>query len=37
MAWRTQIPINQLASILLNLEFQGMVKSLPGKRFGPMV
>ncbi len=37
IAWRTQIPINQLASMLLNLEFQGLVKSLPGKRFGPMV
>jgi DNA processing protein len=34
IAWKTQIPIYQLASQLLNLEFQGLVKSLPGKRFG---
>ena len=33
IAWRTQLPINQLASHLLTLEFQGLVKSLPGKRF----
>jgi DNA processing protein len=35
IAWKTQIPVNQLASILLNMEFQGLVKCLPGKRFGP--
>ena len=34
ISWRSQIPINQLASQLLNLEFNGLVKSLPGKRFG---
>jgi DNA processing protein len=34
ISWRTQIPVNQLASKLLNLEFGGLVKSLPGKRFG---
>ena len=34
IAWRTQIPINQLSSQLLTLEFSGLVKSLPGKRFG---
>ena len=34
ISWRTQIPINQLASQLLTLEFGGLVKSLPGKRFG---
>lgn len=33
IAWKTQIPIYHLASQLLNLEFQGLVKSLPGKRF----
>lgn len=33
IAWKTQIPIYELASQLLNLEFQGLVKSLPGKRF----
>lgn len=34
ISWKTQIPVNQLAGLLLNLEFQGLVKSLPGKRFG---
>lgn len=34
LAWQTRISIHQLASILLNLEFQGWVKSLPGKKFG---
>lgn len=33
IAWKTQTPIYELASQLLNLEFQGFVKSLPGKRF----
>ncbi len=33
LSWKTQIPINQLASHLLNLEFRGYIKSLPGKKF----
>ncbi|MBX9851543.1 MAG: DNA-processing protein DprA [Cytophagaceae bacterium] len=33
LSWKSQIPVNKLASILLNLEFQGVVKSLPGKKF----
>lgn len=33
LSWKTQTSINETASILLNLEFQGLVKSLPGKRF----
>ena len=33
IATRTQIPINQVASHLLNLEFKNLVKSLPGKKF----
>ncbi len=33
LSWRTQIAINQLAGKLLNLEFLGYLKSLPGKRF----
>ncbi|WP_194775932.1 DNA-processing protein DprA [Pararhodonellum marinum] len=33
ISWQTQIPIYLLASKLLNLEFQGFVKSLPGKRY----
>lgn len=34
LSWQTQLPLNRLASILLNLEFKGYVSSLPGKRFG---
>lgn len=33
ISWRSQVPINQLAGNLLNLEFQGLVKSLPGKKY----
>ncbi|MBV6646669.1 MAG: DNA-processing protein DprA [Cyclobacteriaceae bacterium] len=33
LAWKTQVQINQLASSLLSLEFQGLVKSLPGKKY----
>lgn len=33
ISWRTQIPMNQLASLLLNLEFQNLIKSLPGKKY----
>lgn len=33
IAWRTQIPVSQLAGHLLGLEFQGLVKSLPGKKY----
>lgn len=33
LAWKSQISINQVASHLLSLEFQGLVKSLPGKKF----
>ncbi|MTI20447.1 DNA-protecting protein DprA [Fulvivirga sp. RKSG066] len=33
LSWQTQLPINLLASILLNLEFKGFVNSLPGKKF----
>ncbi|NQZ77251.1 MAG: DNA-protecting protein DprA [Ekhidna sp.] len=34
IAVETQIPINQVASHLLSLEFKNVVKSLPGKKFG---
>lgn len=34
IAMQTQIPINQVASHLLSLEFKNLVKSLPGKKFG---
>ncbi len=30
---QSQIPVNQIASVLLTLELQGLVKSLPGKKF----
>ncbi len=33
LSWRTQIPINQLAVHLLNLELQGIVKSLQGNKY----
>ncbi len=33
LSWRTQIPINRLAGNLLNLEFDGYLKSLPGKKY----
>lgn len=33
LSWSTNIPVNQLAGILLNLEIKGFVKSLPGKKF----
>lgn len=33
LAWKSQIGPNKLASILLTLEFSGVVKSLPGKKF----
>jgi len=33
ISWKTQIQINQLASQLLTLEFNGLVKMLPGKKY----
>ncbi len=33
LSWKTQIPINRLSSLLLGLEFRGMVRQMPGKRF----
>jgi len=30
---KSKIPVSQVSSCLLNLEFQGMVISLPGKRY----
>jgi DNA processing protein len=33
LSWKSQIPLNQLASHLLNLEFRGYIKALPGKKF----
>lgn len=34
LSWQTQIPVNRLASLLLNLEFQGIIKAMAGKKFG---
>ena len=31
LSWKTNIPVGQLASLLLGLEFKGVVKALPGK------
>jgi DNA processing protein len=33
LSWKLQIPISKMASTLLNLEFQGFIKGLPGKKF----
>ena len=33
LSWKTQIPLNQLASVLLQLEFQGLIKPLPGSEY----
>jgi DNA processing protein len=33
LSWRSQVPLNRLASILLNLEIRGLVKSMPGKKY----
>ena len=33
LSWMTEIPLSQLASKLLHLEFQGLIKSLPGKKY----
>lgn len=33
LSWRSNIPVSQLASVLLALEFSGIVKSLPGKMY----
>jgi len=33
LSWKTQLPISKVASLLLQLEFQGLVRSLPGKKF----
>lgn len=34
ISWRTGIPQGTLASLLLTLEFNGSIKSLPGKMYG---
>lgn len=34
LAWQSGMHLNRLAALLLNLEFQGMIRSLPGKKYG---
>ncbi|MDX5347087.1 MAG: DNA-processing protein DprA [Hymenobacteraceae bacterium] len=33
LSWKTQLPVSRVASLLLQLEFKGAVKSLPGKKY----
>ena len=33
LSWKSTIPMGQLAALLLNLEFGGLVRSLPGKKY----
>ena len=33
LAWKAQLPIYSVASLLLGLEFRGVVRALPGKKF----
>ncbi|GAB3294009.1 DNA-processing protein DprA [Hymenobacter tenuis] len=33
LSWKAQVPVYSSASVLLGLEFRGVVKALPGKRF----
>jgi DNA processing protein len=33
LAWKAQLPIHAVASLLLALEFRGVVRALPGKKF----
>ncbi|WP_031527300.1 DNA-processing protein DprA [Dyadobacter crusticola] len=33
LAWQSGMHLNKLATLLLNLEFQGMIRSLPGKKY----
>lgn len=33
ISWSSQVPLSKLAGILLSLEFKGILRALPGKRF----
>ena len=33
LSWKSQIQIGQLATVLLNLEFRGIVNPIPGKKY----
>ncbi len=34
LSWQSGMHFNKLANLLLNLEFQGIVRSMPGKKYG---
>ncbi|GAB3271304.1 DNA-processing protein DprA [Larkinella harenae] len=33
LSWRTEVHLSKLASLLLNLEFKGIIRTLPGKKY----
>ena len=33
LSWQAQLPVNQVSTLLLGLEFRGVVRALPGKKF----
>ena len=33
ISWKTNLPVSKIASLLLALEFKGVVASLPGKMY----
>ena len=33
LSWHTHMPVNKLASVLLSLEFKGIIRSLPGRKY----
>ncbi len=33
LSWKSSVPVNKLAGLLLNLELKGYIKSLPGKKY----
>lgn len=33
LSWQTQLPVNKLAAVLLSLEFKGVIRSLPGRKY----
>jgi DNA processing protein len=33
ISWKSQLPLSKLSSLLLQLEFSGLIKSLPGKKY----
>jgi DNA processing protein len=37
LSWKSNVPIGQLASVLLSLEFKGVVASLPGKIYKALI